>query len=442
VHSRHKNSGTDIRVPLRLCSVAAKAKLTIMIFTLPLFFLFLLIQDSSCTTLGINWFRTAGNVGSKTISVGDTVTWTVTDTATHTVTSTDGGFTSSGSLSGSGATYSVTFPTAGTYPFRCSIHTMMTGTISVTVASPTTVPTTQSPTPIPTIKPTSFAPTLVPSHSPTLAPGVSLSPTISPQPTILPTFFPTVVPTPEPTIFPTVIPTLQPTSFPTLTPSAAPTDKYVPFAEMPVISSNSTTPISWTATIEIREHRHVNSRVGFTTRSYCYQNICSYPGPTISLKPGDNLTLTVVNNLGPESSTHTHVHNTIHSPNTTNVHTHGLHISALVDNVFLSAAPGETLIYKYEIRSDHAPGLHWYHAHFHGSSTLQIMSGMVGALVIESVSGGVANIPESILRADAHVLVLTRLIFKQETQNGLVTQGCGATLLCDPNSQSPLCYGV
>jgi hypothetical protein len=212
---------------------------------------------------------------------------------------------------------------------------------------------------------------------------------------------------------------------------------------MPIISSNATTATSWSATIEIREHRHVNHRVGFTTRSYCYQNHCTYPGPTISLKPGDNLTLTVINSLGPYSlSTQSHhVHNTIHSPNTTNVHTHGLHISPLVDNVFLSAAPGETLVYEYEIRSDHAPGLHWYHAHYHGSSTLQLMSGLVGALVIESVRGGGANISESILRADTQLLVLTRLIFKQETENGKVTQGCGVDFSCDPDSQAPLCYG-
>jgi hypothetical protein len=406
------------------------------------FFLTLFVQDSFCATLGISWSRTVGNVGTKTISVGDTVTWTIADTSTHTVTSTDGGFTSSGSFSGSGSTYSVTFSSAGSYPFRCSIHTMMSGTISVTAPSPTAAPTTQSPTPIPTLKPTSPSPTVAPSCSPTLAPGISLSPTISPAPTSLPTVLPTTLPTTQPTVLPTVIPTLQPTSSPTLIPSFAPTDKYVPFAEMPVISSNATTPTSWSATIEIREHRHINSRFGFTTRSYCYQNVCSYPGPTISLKPGDNLTLTVVNNLGPYSSTHTHVHNTIHSPNTTNVHTHGLHISPLVDNVFLTAAPGDTLIYNYEIRSDHAPGLHWYHAHFHGSSTLQIMNGLVGALVIESLRGDPANIPESILRADSHVLVLTRLIFKQETQNGQVTQGCGATMVCDPNSQSPLCFGL
>jgi FtsP/CotA-like multicopper oxidase with cupredoxin domain len=211
---------------------------------------------------------------------------------------------------------------------------------------------------------------------------------------------------------------------------------------MPVISSGAATATSWSTTLEVREHHHVNHRVGFTTRSYCHQGVCSYPGPTLSLKPGDNLTLTLINRLGPDPSPlPAHVHNTIHSPNTTNLHTHGLHISPLVDNVFLSAGPGEALVYAYEIRPDHAPGLHWFHAHHHGSSTLQLMGGLVGALVIESVRGGAANVSDSLLLADTRLLVLTRLLFKQETENGRVTQGCGPDQACDPTSQAPLCYG-
>lgn len=211
---------------------------------------------------------------------------------------------------------------------------------------------------------------------------------------------------------------------------------------MPLIQSNSSSPSNWNATIEIKEHRHINSRVGFTTRSYCYNNICTYPGPTISLKPGDNFTLIVKNKLGPYTSPRVHKHNTIHSPNTTNIHTHGLHISPSVDNVFLFADPGENLTYHYQILSDHAPGLHWYHAHYHGSSTLQIMSGLVGALVVETMKNSESNIPDSIVDADSHILVLTRLIFIQETQNGEVTQGCGVNFTCDSTSQTPLCTGT
>jgi plastocyanin len=61
-----------------------------------------------------------------------TVTWTNNDGVTHTVTSNGGvsSFTSSGYIN-PGMTYSVTFPSAGTYSYHCSIHTTMTGTITV-----------------------------------------------------------------------------------------------------------------------------------------------------------------------------------------------------------------------------------------------------------------------------------------------------------------------
>jgi plastocyanin len=66
-----------------------------------------------------------------TIAVGTTVTWTNTGQRRHTVTSTDGGFTSSGTLS-SGDTYAQTFGTAATFAYICAIHTSMKGTITVT----------------------------------------------------------------------------------------------------------------------------------------------------------------------------------------------------------------------------------------------------------------------------------------------------------------------
>lgn len=63
-----------------------------------------------------------------TIPVGAAVTWLFTDIK-HNVTANDGSFTSP-DLSG-GQSYSYTFAKAGTYPYHCSIHPSMTGTIIV-----------------------------------------------------------------------------------------------------------------------------------------------------------------------------------------------------------------------------------------------------------------------------------------------------------------------
>jgi plastocyanin len=64
-----------------------------------------------------------------TVPVNTTVTWTNKDPMAHTVTSNSGLF-SSGNVNPN-ATYSFQFTTAGTYPYHCTIHPYMTGTIIV-----------------------------------------------------------------------------------------------------------------------------------------------------------------------------------------------------------------------------------------------------------------------------------------------------------------------
>jgi len=70
---------------------------------------------------------------SVEVQAGTTVTWTNSGAATHTVTADNGAF-DSGQLA-SGATFSQTFDTAGTFTYHCEIHPQMTGTIVVTEAS-------------------------------------------------------------------------------------------------------------------------------------------------------------------------------------------------------------------------------------------------------------------------------------------------------------------
>ncbi len=79
------------------------------------------------TTLAIANF--AFDPSSVKVKVGTAVTWTNSDGAPHTVTAADGSF-ASGRL-GSGAAFSFTFATAGTFVYHCAIHSSMTGTITV-----------------------------------------------------------------------------------------------------------------------------------------------------------------------------------------------------------------------------------------------------------------------------------------------------------------------
>ena len=65
-----------------------------------------------------------------TVHVGDSVTWTNQDSVNHTVTSDASGPLNSGTLV-QGASYSHIFTAAGTYPYRCSFHPDMTGSVTV-----------------------------------------------------------------------------------------------------------------------------------------------------------------------------------------------------------------------------------------------------------------------------------------------------------------------
>lgn len=64
-----------------------------------------------------------------TVTVGTTVTWKNTDSVQHSVTSNTGVFDSG--LFSPGGTFTYTFNTAGTYPYYCTIHAGMVGTIIV-----------------------------------------------------------------------------------------------------------------------------------------------------------------------------------------------------------------------------------------------------------------------------------------------------------------------
>jgi len=65
-----------------------------------------------------------------TVPVGATVTWRNRHGANHDVVADDGTFASP--LFGTGESWSFTFTEPGTYPYICSIHPSMRGTIIVT----------------------------------------------------------------------------------------------------------------------------------------------------------------------------------------------------------------------------------------------------------------------------------------------------------------------
>jgi plastocyanin len=65
----------------------------------------------------------------RTVTVGTTITWTNRDDIPHTVVSTDKVFKSR--VMDTDESFSFTFSTPGTFPYFCSIHPKMTGTVVV-----------------------------------------------------------------------------------------------------------------------------------------------------------------------------------------------------------------------------------------------------------------------------------------------------------------------
>jgi plastocyanin len=105
--------------------------------------LFLVAGATAAAGSGVTIAGFAFNPGTIKVHVGDTVTWTNNDSTNHTATGS--GF-DTGTISG-GSSASVTFDTAGTFAYHCSIHSSMTGTVVVEAAAnggggqPTTPPT-------------------------------------------------------------------------------------------------------------------------------------------------------------------------------------------------------------------------------------------------------------------------------------------------------------
>lgn len=114
-------------------------------------------------------------------------------------------------------------------------------------------------------------------------------------------------------------------------------------------------------------------------------------GPVIDVRPGDTLRVNLLNNLSRDDVT------CLPSPpaglglapgvgcfNTTNLHTHGLHVSPSgnSDNVLLDIAPQTRFPYEINIPADHPSGTFWYHAHRHGSTAMQVASGASGVLIV------------------------------------------------------------
>jgi FtsP/CotA-like multicopper oxidase with cupredoxin domain len=114
-------------------------------------------------------------------------------------------------------------------------------------------------------------------------------------------------------------------------------------------------------------------------------------GPVVEVSPGDTMRVALDNQLStddpscaPNPPPGLGVPPGVGCFNTTNLHTHGLHVSPAgnSDNVLLNIGPQTKFPYEINIPDDHPSGTFWYHPHRHGSTAVGVTSGGNGFLII------------------------------------------------------------
>lgn len=194
----------------------------------------------------------------------------------------------------------------------------------------------------------------------------------------------------------------------------------------------------WNGSVWFNGHMELRS-YGYPTDPAGSNFAYGYPGPVLRVRrasedgsrPGDRIKIKLVNALEftdnncnptcpdfvdcratPDQSCckpQDALPNCFHGNNTTNLHLHGSHVSPREHQDFVllelwpnppagtsateavripHATNGKVAYGEYQIdvdplRPNQPEGTHWYHPHKHGSTSLQVLNGMVGALIIE-----------------------------------------------------------
>ena len=156
---------------------------------------------------------------------------------------------------------------------------------------------------------------------------------------------------------------------------------------------------------------------------FCFTDADGAQSPTLHVKPGDELVITLKNDLPPSSAMPgMNMPSASPSPEiaatrsavpdcgamamtatSTNMHFHGANIAPVChqDEVVKTLInSGETFEYDIHFPLNEPPGLYWYHPHIHGSSEGAVQGGASGALIVdgmENVVPEVAGLPQRVL---------------------------------------------
>ncbi len=166
------------------------------------------------------------------------------------------------------------------------------------------------------------------------------------------------------------------------------------------------------------------------------------PGPTIRVRAGTNRRLRIDLRNGftrvdgrEVSGMEGREAPTCHDFNLTNLHFHGGHVRPDLaaadpanpctgdgcgpdgrfygDNVLLTVAQGRSARYRWDLDEDgvHHEGTDWYHPHTHGSTAIQVVNGVAGALIVE----GPLDAEPTVAATRERVMVINEIPLRHET---------------------------
>jgi len=194
--------------------------------------------------------------------------------------------------------------------------------------------------------------------------------------------------------------------------------------------------VNYELTASIRTMKLLNYT--YRGRTYSRDGDPTFMGPTMHVQPGQSIWIKLVNNMSSSSSSSSseqpeqqlgpheptvedywrmvqnpgeHIKyqyykpavaspdqmkvdwpNMPHAFDSTNLHLHGLDIAVHMfdpvgthnpDAPHIVIEPHDCYCYQFDVPHHHPTGLYWYHPHLHGSSALQIWSGMLGLLYVD-----------------------------------------------------------
>lgn len=131
------------------------------------------------------------------------------------------------------------------------------------------------------------------------------------------------------------------------------------------------------------------------TELLCFMTPGGLEDPTLHVKPGDHLIITVTNNTPSTAAFMPPLNppncgNPQPTESSINIHYHGTNTSPAChqDNVIKTVInSGETFQYNVAFPSNEPSGLYWYHPHIHMLAEHETQGGATGAIIVEGIEG-------------------------------------------------------